>query len=56
MIGSGSNAGNALPGASSWTACPSAIIVQMDATTARVPPGWRGRIDTVGNLILERTA
>ncbi|MBI2886950.1 MAG: hydantoinase/oxoprolinase family protein [Chloroflexi bacterium] len=30
-----------------------AIVVQMDATTA-LPPGWRGRVDTVGNLILER--
>ncbi len=41
------HAGNALQGP--------AIIVQMDATTA-VPPGWRGRIDTVGNLILVWTA
>lgn len=30
-----------------------AIVVQMDATTA-VPPGWAGRVDVVGNLVLER--
>lgn len=30
-----------------------ALIVQMDATTA-VPPGWAGRVDGVGSLILEK--
>lgn len=30
-----------------------AIVVQMDATTA-VPPGWRGEVDDVGNIVLER--
>ncbi len=29
-----------------------AIVVQMDATTA-VPPGWSGRVDGWGNLVLE---
>jgi N-methylhydantoinase A len=29
-----------------------AIVVQMDATTA-IPPGWRGAVDTWGNIILE---
>jgi N-methylhydantoinase A len=28
-----------------------AIVVQMDATTA-VPPGWRGAVDGLGNLLL----
>lgn len=31
-----------------------ALIVQMDATTA-VPPGWAGRVDGVGSLILEKS-
>lgn len=30
-----------------------AVIVQLDATTA-VPPGWGGRVDRWGNLLLER--
>ena len=30
-----------------------AIVEQFDATTI-IPPGWRGRVDTFGNLILER--
>jgi len=30
-----------------------AIVTQLDATTA-VPPGWRGHIDAVRNLVLER--
>ena len=30
-----------------------AIVTQMDATTA-VPPGWLGRVDGYGNIILER--
>ncbi len=30
------------------------IVVQMDATTA-IPPGWTGKVDDWGNLILERT-
>jgi len=32
-----------------------ALVVQMDATTA-IPPGWRGVVDEVGNLLLERAA
>ena len=32
-----------------------ALVVQMDATTA-VPPRWRGMVDAVGNLLLERAA
>jgi N-methylhydantoinase A len=28
-----------------------AVVVQMDSTTA-VPPGWRGEVDQLGNLIL----
>jgi N-methylhydantoinase A len=31
-----------------------AIVVQMDATTA-IPPGWKGKVDDWGNLILEHT-
>ena len=30
-----------------------AIVEQFDATTV-IPPGWRGSVDTFGNLILER--
>jgi len=30
-----------------------ALVLQLDATTV-VPPGWRGRVDGVGNLLLER--
>jgi len=29
-----------------------AVVVQMDSTTA-VPPGWRGEVDAMGNLVLE---
>ncbi len=29
-----------------------ALILQLDATTV-VPPGWRGRVDRAGNLLLE---
>ncbi len=29
-----------------------ALVLQLDATTA-VPPGWRGHVDRVGNLLLE---
>ncbi len=31
-----------------------AIVCQMDATTL-IPPGWHGRVDTFGNLVLERS-
>lgn len=31
-----------------------AIVCQMDATTL-IPPGWGGRVDTLGNLLLERS-
>ncbi len=31
-----------------------AVVLQLDATTA-VPPGWRGVVDGVGNLVLEAT-
>jgi len=31
-----------------------AVVVQMDSTTA-VPPGWRGEMDAMGNLLLEPT-
>ncbi|MEX2159593.1 MAG: hydantoinase/oxoprolinase family protein [Dehalococcoidia bacterium] len=30
-----------------------ALVLQLDATTA-VPPGWRGTVDKVGTLLLER--
>lgn len=30
-----------------------ALVVQLDATTV-IPPGWRGVVDAVGNLVLER--
>jgi N-methylhydantoinase A len=30
-----------------------AIVEQLDATTV-VPPGWRGRVDGLGNLVLDR--
>ena len=30
---------------------PDALVLQLDATTA-VPPGWRGAVDAVGNLVL----
>jgi len=30
-----------------------AVVVQMDSTTV-VPPGWRGEVDAIGNLVLER--
>ena len=30
-----------------------AIVVQMDTTTV-VNPGWAGRVDAAGNLVLER--
>ena len=30
-----------------------ALVLQLDATTA-LPPGWRGTVDGVGNLVLER--
>ena len=29
-----------------------AVVVQMDATTA-IPPGWRGKVDPWGNMVLE---
>jgi N-methylhydantoinase A len=29
------------------------VVVQMDSTTV-VPPGWRGEVDAMGNLVLER--
>jgi len=31
-----------------------AVVVQMDCTTL-VPPGWRARVDGLGNLLLERS-
>lgn len=31
-----------------------AIVCQMDATTL-IPPGWQGRVDGFGNLVLERS-
>ncbi len=31
-----------------------AIVCQMDATTL-IPPGWQGRVDRFGNLVLERS-
>ena len=31
-----------------------AVVTQMDATTV-VPPGWKARVDPVGNLIIERS-
>jgi len=31
-----------------------ALVLQLDATTA-VPPGWRGVVDGVANVVLERT-
>lgn len=31
-----------------------ALIVQMDTTTV-VPPGWRGQVDDLGNIVLERS-
>jgi N-methylhydantoinase A len=30
-------------------------IVEQDDTTTLVTPGWRGRVDRLGNLVLERT-
>ena len=30
-----------------------ALVLQMDATTV-VPPGWHGRVDRIGNLVLEQ--
>ena len=30
-----------------------AIVEQFDATTV-LPPGWRGHVDTLGNLVLDR--
>tara|TARA_B100001750_G_C15256842_1_gene470639 strand:- start:323 stop:613 length:291 start_codon:yes stop_codon:yes gene_type:complete len=29
-----------------------ALVIQMDSTTV-IPPGWKGAIDTFGNLLLE---
>jgi N-methylhydantoinase A len=29
-----------------------AVIVQLDTTTV-LPPGWRGQVDGLGNLVLE---
>jgi len=34
-------------------ACPA--IVEQDDTTTLVTPGWRGQVDRVGNLVLERS-
>jgi len=31
-------------------------IVEQDDTTTLVTPGWRGRVDPHGNLVLERTS
>jgi N-methylhydantoinase A len=30
-----------------------AVVFQLDATTA-VPPGWAGRVDRLGHLLLEK--
>ena len=30
-------------------------IVEQDDTTTLVTTGWRGRVDRLGNLVLERT-
>ena len=30
-----------------------ALVLQLDSTTV-IPPGWRGRVDRVGNLVLEQ--
>jgi N-methylhydantoinase A len=30
-------------------------IIEQDDTTTLVTPGWRGRVDRLGNLVLERT-
>ena len=31
-------------------------IVEQDDTTTLVTPGWRGRVDRLGNLVLERAS
>jgi N-methylhydantoinase A len=31
-------------------------IVEQDDTTTLITPGWRGRVDSHGNLVLERTS
>jgi len=31
-------------------------IVEQEDTTTLVTPGWRGRVDPHGNLVLERTS
>jgi N-methylhydantoinase A len=30
-----------------------ALVLQLDTTTV-IPPGWRGLVDRIGNLVLER--
>ena len=30
-------------------------IIEQDDTTILVTPGWRGRVDRLGNLVLERS-
>jgi N-methylhydantoinase A len=29
-------------------------IIEQDDTTTLLAPGWRGRVDRLGNLVLER--
>jgi N-methylhydantoinase A len=31
-------------------------IIEQDDTTTLVSPGWHGRVDRLGNLVLERTS